>query len=325
MSSLTPGSGAAGPAASGPGESGSARSGGAGGAASVTAELLAAGHRTWSLLDAMHVIGFFADETRERYKALGIRPRYAYFASRVAPMGAVSPEVCTAVFYVFSPQLVGLALPPAWEAASPEQVLHERYEGTREALTRVLGDAAAEPGFSERLDEAASLARQACAGLQLAGRALGSAYASLPWPSDPLMALWQAAGLIREHRGDGHVAALVHAPLDPVEALLTSGLDTDTLPFLRATRGWDDEAWAAAGRRLRDRGLLADGPDGGVLTEQGTALRHTIEAQTDLAASSAWTALGLAATARLGELVGPLTEAVLASGVLPPGLGAPRR
>jgi hypothetical protein len=290
----------------------------------TTPELLAAGHRTWSLLDAMHVIGFFADETRERYKALGVRPRYAYFASRVAPMGAVSAEVCTAVFYVFSPQLVAQALPQAWEAASPEQVLHERYEGTREALQRVLADVASEPGFAERVDEAASLARQACAGLELAGRALASGYASLPWPSDPLLALWQAAGVLREHRGDGHVAALVHAPLDPVEAILSSGLDTDTLPFMHATRGWDDASWAAAAARLRERGLLTSGPDGERLTPAGTALRRTIEEQTDVAASSAWTALGLDATVRLGELVRPLTEAVVASGVLPPGLGAPR-
>jgi hypothetical protein len=273
----------------------------------------------------MHVVGFFANETRERYKALGVRPRYAYFASRVAPMGAVPPKVCAAVFYVFSPQLVAQALPQSWSAATPERILHERFEGNREALVRVLADVAAEPGFGERIEEAAALARQACAGLQLAGRPLAAGYASLPWPDDPLLALWLAAGLLREHRGDGHMAALVHAQLDPVEALLTSGLDTDTLPFLHATRGWDDEAWAAAARRLRDRGLLTDGQDGEMLTEQGTSLRRTVEAQTDVAASSAWTTLGLEATVRLGELVRPLTKAVVTSGVLPPGLGAPRR
>jgi hypothetical protein len=184
---------------------------------------------------------------------------------------------------------------------------------------------AAEPGYADRLEEAAAIARRACEALPLAGRPLGAAYAALPWPDDPLMALWQAAGVIREHRGDGHVAALVHAPLDPVEAILTSGLDTGTTAFMHATRGWDDEAWAAAACRLRDRGLLTDGPDGETLTDEGTALRRTLETQTDLAGSSAWTALGLDATVRLGELVRPLTKAVVTSGVLPPGLGAPRR
>jgi hypothetical protein len=296
--------------------------------ASTTAappELLAQGHRTWSRLDAMHVIGFFADETRQRYKALGIRPTYAYFASRVAPMGAVSAEVCAAAFYVFNPQLVAQALPGAWSVASPEELLRERYAGTREALVRVLEEVAAEPGFSDRLEEAAALARRACEALPLAGRPLGAGYAALPWPDDPLMALWQAAGVLREHRGDGHVAALVHAPLDPVEAILTSGLDTGTTAFMRATRGWDDDAWAAASRRLRERGLVTDGADGEALTEDGVALRRTLEEQTDLAASAAWTALGLDDTVRLGELVRPLTKAVVSSGVLPAGLGAPRR
>jgi hypothetical protein len=287
----------------------------------------AAGHRTWSLLDAFHVIGFFADETRERYKALGLRPRYAYFVSRVAPMGEVPAHVCTAVFYVFSPRLVEQALDGAWSVVSPERVLHERYAGTREALDRVLAGVAAEPGHRERVEEAAALARRACEGLSMAGRALAAGYASLPWPDDPLLALWQAAGIIREHRGDGHVAALVHAPLDPVEAILTAGLDTGTTPFLRATRGWDDEEWAAAAERLRARGLLQGGerPDGGELTEAGVAMRRSLELQTDLAASSAWTHLGLKDTVRLGELVRPLTKAVVASGVLPAGLGAPRR
>jgi hypothetical protein len=293
--------------------------------ATVADELLGHGHRTWSLLDAFHVIGFFAKETRERYKALGIRPTYAYFASRVAPMGAVPAEVCAAVFYVFNPQLVAQALPAAWSVASPEQILRERYAGNRQALVRVLADVSAEPGYTDRLEEAAALARRACEALPVAGRPLGAGYAALPWPDDPLMALWQAAGVIREHRGDGHVAALLHAPLDPVEAILTSGLDTGTTAFMHATRGWDEQAWTAAAERLRERGLLSTGPDGDVLSDAGTALRRQLEAQTDRAASAAWTALGVDETVRLGELVRPLTRAVVTSGVLPPGLGAPRR
>jgi hypothetical protein len=288
-------------------------------------QLLAEGHRTWSRMDAFHVIGFFADETRERYKALGLRPRYAYFASRVAPMGPVPAQVCAAVFYVFKPQLVAAALDGAWSVASPERVLAERYAGTREALTRVLADVSAESDYSGRLEEAASLARTACEGLALAGRPLAAGYASLPWPDDPLLALWHASGLLREHRGDGHVAALLHAPLDPVEAIVTGGLDSGTTPFLRATRGWDDDEWAAAEQRLLARGLVTQSADGVALTDAGSALRRAIEAQTDVAASQAWTHLGLDRTVRLGELVRPLTKAVVTSGVLPAGLGAPRR
>ena len=291
------------------------------------AELLTAGHRTWSRLDAFHVIGFFAVENRDRYKALGLRPRYAYFVSRVAPMGPVPAEVCAAVFYVFSPRLVEQALAGAWSVVSPEKVLAERYAGAREALERVLRDVAVEPGHAERLEEAADLARQACEGLSMQGRPLAAGYASLPWPDDPLTALWHAAGIIREHRGDGHIAALVTAPLDPVEAIITAGLDTGTTQFMRETRGWDEAEWAAAGRRLVARGLLRDveGSDVGELTDAGVALRRSLELQTDVAASSAWTRLGLENTLRLGELMRPLTKAVVTSGVLPAGLGAPRR
>jgi hypothetical protein len=292
----------------------------------VAPDLLAAGHRTWSRLDAFHVIGFFAGETRERYKALGLRPRYAYFVSRVAPMGPVPAQVCAAVFYVFSPRLVEQAMDGAWSVVSPEKVLAERYAGTREALDRVLVEVAAQPGHAERLEEAAALARRACEGLSLQGRALAAGYASLPWPDDPLMALWHAAGIIREHRGDGHIAALVTAPLDPVEAIITAGLDTGTIPFMRETRGWDEAEWAAAGQRLAARGLLREGDsDVGELTDAGVALRRSLELQTDLAASAAWTHLRLEDTQRLGELMRPLTKAVVTSGVLPAGLGAPRR
>lgn len=288
------------------------------------AELLSHGHRAWSRLDAFQAVSFFADETRERYKALGIRPRYAYFAGRVAPMGPVPAEVCAAVFYVFSPRLVAEALPGAWAAASPERVLDARLTGTREVLTRVLADVLHEPGAGEQLSEAAELARRACTGLTLAGRPLAAGYASMPWPDDALMVLWQAASLIREHRGDGHMSALVHAPLDPVESIITSGVDTGTTPFLRATRGWSDDEWDAARGRLLDRGLLRDAADGDELTDEGVALRRSVERQTDLAGAEPWTRLGLDGTVRLGELLRPFTKAVLRSGVLPAGLGVPR-
>jgi len=192
---------------------------------------------------------------------------------------------------------------------------------------RVLADVAAEPGHAERLEEAAALARRACEGLPMQGRALAAGYASLPWPDDPLTALWHAAGILREHRGDGHIAALVTAPLDPVEAIITAGLDTGTPQFMRETRGWDDADWAAAGQRLAARGLLrgVEGSDVGELTDAGVELRRSLELQTDLAAAAAWTHLGLEDTQRLGELMRPLTKAVVTSGVLPAGLGAPRR
>ena len=272
--------------------------------------LAKAARRAWSALDVLHVTGYFAPEPRECYKALGLRPSLAYFAARSAPMGPVPAQVTVATFYVFSPALVGAALPAAWAVASPAQVLAARHEGVTATLHRVLGGI--DPA---ELAEATDLALTACAGLGLAGRPLYAGHASLPLPDDPLLRLWHAASLLREHRGDGHVAALVHAGLDPVEALVTGGATSGTTPFLRSTRGWTDEEWAAGEQRLRDRGLLQ--PDSADLTADGLALRAAVEAQTGLAALPGWAHLGEQGTARLVELVRPWRDAVLAAGVLP--------
>src|SRR5664280_2916246 len=146
------------------------------------------------------------------------------------------------------------------------------HTGVTEALHRVLG----EPDIGEALE----LARTACAGLTAPGRPLYAGHAALPWPTDELLALWHAASLLREHRGDGHVATLLQAGLDPVEAIVTGGLMAGTTGFMRTSRGWTDAEWAAGEDRLRERGLL--GPDG--LTAAGTALRRDLETSTDRAA-----------------------------------------
>ena len=282
-------------------------------------ELARLAQRAWSALEVLHIVGYFSTEPREQYKALGLRPSLAYFAARSAPMGPVPPEVTVATFYVFSPVLVGLALPAAWAVAAPERILQARDEGVTATLHRLL-DQVVDPA---ELAEAGGLALTACAGLTAPGRPLYAAHSALPVPTDPLLRLWHAAALLREHRGDGHGAALLHAGLDPVEALVTGGIATGTTPFMRATRGWTDEQWAAGEQRLVDRGLLTPPPgDHAIaapptLTDAGRELRAAVEAQTGLAALAGWAHLGEQGTARLLELVRPWRDVVLASGVLP--------
>ncbi len=180
-----------------------------------------------------------------------------------------------------------------------------RAEGVAACLHRVLG----EPDVAE----AVALAREACAGLSAAGRPIYAAWSAMPWPEDPLMQLWHAGLLLREHRGGGHVAALMAAGLDPVEALVTGGLASDSLEFVRTTRGWTDAEWTAGVERLRARGLVDDGG----LTAAGVALRQQVEATTDALAMSGWAHLGAEGCARLVELLAPLRERLFASGVLP--------
>ncbi|NUS50177.1 MAG: hypothetical protein HOQ22_03945, partial [Nocardioidaceae bacterium] len=170
------------------------------------------------------------------------------------------------------------------------------------------------------LAEAVGLAREVCAGLGAAGRPLYAAHADLPWPDDDLTAIWHAGTLVREHRGDGHVAVLQQAGLDPVEATVLGGLHSGTTRFLRKTRGWTDDEYDAASARLRERGLL---DEEGAFTEAGRAFRTTIEDDTDRLALAGWSHAGPAAATRLHELLAPLREQVLASGVLPRSLSRP--
>lgn len=257
-------------------------------------------------LEVLHTVAYFAAEPIAAYRELGLRGRQGYFASRSAPMGAVPAEVCEATFYVFSPALVRDALPHAWEVAGVEAVLEARRTSVSAALHRALPEAGTSPEVAEALD----LARTACAALSAPGRSLYAGHAALPWPEEPLLALWHAAALLREHRGDGHVAVLLLAGLDPVEAIITAGLATGSTAFMKASRGWTEQQWADGEERLRSRGLL-DGD--GALTEAGSALRGEVERQTSAASVVGWQALGAEGCARLLELVKPLREQLLGS------------
>src|SRR5215213_7940454 len=228
--------------------------------------------RAHRAVEPLHSHLYFAPEHDEHFAALGLRPgRMSYFAGRAAPMGSVGAGVVTATFYNFSPSLVAHMIPRAWTLASPEQVLGARLEAARASLTRLLGDAAG----SDEVGELAGLLREACADLTTEGRPLFAGHADLPWPEDPLLSLWHGCTLLREHRGDGHIAVLLHAGLTGLEALITHCATGRgfTQAAAQATRGWNDEEWAAACSALTARGLL----DEAGLTEDGENLRAHIE------------------------------------------------
>lgn len=273
--------------------------------------LLRQSRRAWGALETVHVVGYFAEETTAEYVALGLHDRLAYFPARAAAMGAVGPRLTEATFYVFAPWLHDAALPAAWDVVSPERMVQARRDGTAKALDRLLGA----PDVAEPL----ALARRLCEGLTSPGRPLYAAHAQLDWPNDDLLALWHAATLVREHRGDGHVAVLTSRGIDPVEATLLDGAWSGKDRFLKATRGWSDEEFAAGSDRLRDRGWF---DEAGALTDEGTVARDELEAATDAAALAPWEAFGLDDTTRLAELMAPLRRAVLDAGVLPRSVAA---
>ncbi|WP_185995417.1 SCO6745 family protein [Nocardioides campestrisoli] len=271
-------------------------------------ELTKTSRKAWGALETVHVLAHFAPPVTQAYVDLGFRPRLSYFAARSAPYGAVGPEVPAATFYAFAPWLFTKTLPSSWEIASPEQVV----EAQRDSIAGVMAQVLAEIDDAH-VTELLGLLRTVCAGLTAPGRPLYAAYAGLPWPEDQGAALWHAATLIREHRGDGHLALLVAAELDPVEAVVLNGLYAGTMEFMRATRGWTDEEYAAGAERLAARGLVADGG----LTEDGLAFRKQLERETDRLALAGWRHLGLDGTRRVLELALPVRDGALAGGMLP--------
>jgi hypothetical protein len=269
----------------------------------------------WERYEPVHDLVYFAPEARRAADALGMRGFWmGYFALRAAPLGAAPPSVVTGSFYVFHPARVGRALPDAWGYAAPAEVLAARLEAMDAAMIRLFGpDVVGSAEFAE----AADLAWQAAAAADTTGRVLAAANQALERPERPTARLWQALTTLREHRGDGHVAVLVSQGLGPIDAMVlkaASGESDGT--FLRETRKWEQADWTAAEARQRERGRLAAD---GSLTPAGAALRGEVEALTDAAAEGPWTALGADRTARLAQLLEPLTHTVEAMRLLPPG------
>ncbi|BBH71347.1 hypothetical protein ACTI_80320 [Actinoplanes sp. OR16] len=269
----------------------------------------------WRVTEPIHAMIYFVPEAPEAYAKAGLDDAgAAYFASRGAVFGPCGPGIVTATFYNFNPAVVARALPAAWEKTTPAALLAARHDAVTAALTRGLGDLLDGP----EVTEAAALARIAAeAATELPqGRPLFAAHAELPWPDRPHLALFHAQTLLREFRGDGHVAALLAAGLSGLEAVVlyvASGQAQER--FLRGTRGWSRDAWAAAQEGLRSRGLL----DGDGVSEAGRELRAGIEEQTDRLAAPAYEALGEDRALRLAELTRPLSRTLVKAGFLAPG------
>lgn len=275
--------------------------------------------QVYRALEPLHVLVYFAPEAGERLTGAGLRPgRMGYFASRSAPMGAVGPGTVAATFYNFNPEVIARHIPRAWTLATPQQVLDARLQAADEALRRLLGDAV----DSADVAEAAELAREATQGCAPEGRPLYAGHADLPWPTDPHLVLWHAATLLREHRGDGHIAALVQHGLGGLAALVTHTAAGRgfTEPAAKLTRGWSDEQWAAAVEELQEQGLLAAD---GKLTPSCVELRTSLEAATDQAATAPYRRLGEEKSQRLRALGKTLSRTVIAAGAFPAGVFTP--
>ncbi|MFD8548989.1 hypothetical protein [Streptomyces sp. NPDC059649] len=262
-------------------------------------EYLAVARRMWHLLEPLHAMLYFAPEARQVAADLGydVASRWpSYFAWRTAPLGAAGPELVAATYYTFSPRLVARYVPQIWTVAEPAKVLDARLLAMDRALTTLLDGRLT----TAQLTEAARLARQAAENAGPAGRPLAAANRDLPWPEAPHLVLWQAATVIREHRGDGRVAALLTCGLDPCEALVSFAAIGPAPDAGFAGHGWSAQERSDARHRLAARGWIA--PDG-TATARALEERQAIERLTDRLAAGPWRALGHSRAARLAELL----------------------
>jgi hypothetical protein len=266
--------------------------------------------KMWRTLEPYHGIVYFTPYAEAEYAKLGITGRDGYFASRSAPLGAASAELVISTFFNFHPSLVRHAIPAVWERVSPEAIVAARLRAADSGLRELLGDGVG----GDEVAEAAALAERAARRVSIVGRPLCAGHASLRWPEEPHLVLWHAISILREYRGDGHIAALVSCNLDACEALVThAAVDGSDIPdgVLQRSRAWPEDEWEAAKTRLTARGLY----EGDRLTAAGTALRERIEALTDDLAADAWAALSVEEAERLRTLVRPWSRAIVESGV----------
>ena len=286
----------------------------------------------WALFEPVHVISYFAPAPREAFEQAGLRGFWrGYFAGRAAPIGLTGAAPVVASFFSFAPGMVARAVPGVWDLIMPRDALAARQAGAVAALRSLLAlpDGSAVPA---PVVAAADRLADLTADLGCAGRTLGAANAALPVPAESLARLWHAATVLREHRGDGHIAALVAADLDGPEALaLRAGVDRAdgglghvsagwSRDRMQPARGWTDEEWDAAALRLAGRGLLQ--PDG-TATQAGVALHRDIEHATDVSAARPWAALRDKQVEELADLLLPVARACAAVLPVPNPVGVP--
>lgn len=267
--------------------------------------------RLWTLIEPIHAVTYFAPECRSALRDRGIRSFWnGYFAARSAPMGAVGAGVVTASFYNFSPDWVQRAVPAVWDDVTPADLLTVRSEAAATALRRLV------LGIDTEATRILPLLNSAVRSAECGGRTIAAANQMVVLPDDPVAALWQCATTLREHRGDGHVAALVNSGIGGIEShLLQTGAGIVPIEVFRETRGWAQADWDAATIRLVARGVL---DDDGRLTDEGHNLRDDIEATTDdLALQPYHDGLREAGLELLPRLLRPLAAAVADSGEIP--------
>jgi hypothetical protein len=280
----------------------------------------------WQAVEPLHAVVYFHPDPPAALAGQGLKGFWmAYFAARFGPLGPIGPEPVTALAFNFSPRRPARALPDAWALAAPAEVVGTWMGSAADVLREVLPTAGEGAVTSpEELAELADLLVSAAKACHCDGRALAAAWQAVEPGDDVYARLWWGATVVREHRGDGHVAAATALGLRGLDAAITHAAWGAAPPEgLQHTRGWTDDEWAAGRRRLVDKEQLEE--DGGLSTK-GTENRLHLESLTDFLAEDPIDALGTGAVGRALELAVPLARHLYDSRIvnLPNPIGTSR-
>lgn len=265
--------------------------------------------RMFELVEPIGVIPYSADEPNEAMFALGFTNYWdIYFAGRAAPLGSSVPaEVVHALFYNFAPGEVARHIPSVWSTTTPHAAIVARQQGCVKALRQILGHLTDAPTFARAVE----LLTTAAVSAPLEGRPMYAALRTLPMPEEPVARLFHTASLLREHRGDGHIAALMAQGIGGLEAHVLCALDLG-MPAEKFGRIHHLPAaqLSALVDRMKARGLVTE--DGG-FTRAGRETKQRIEDLTDDLAVAPYLILDPAEVDELTAALDPLTAALVAA------------
>lgn len=270
--------------------------------------------RTFRSMEAVHGMIYFTPDAPPEYASVGITSnRAGYFASRAAAFGEASPELVIATFVNFHPGLVRHAMSGLWHDTTPALMLDARMRAVDTSLRRAFGaDVLGSAGLSTIAELLRRAALVSCEHPE--GRPLFAAHSTLAWPDEPHLVIWHAQTLLREFRGDGHVAALTVEGLGGLDALISHAASGDVpADVLRRTRAWSEEEWANGIASMCERGLV---DEAGTFTDAGRAQRERVEATTDRVSLAPYATLGDDECAAVRAMGRKLSELVVAAGLL---------
>ena len=275
--------------------------------------------RLHTLITRLHVPVYFAREAADEYKKEGLHGWSGYFGSRTAAMGELPTESVIATFYNFSPDVVKPAMAGMWDTTTAEALQLARFRLMAAIFDDIGRDAlSADPAT---VVEATSGLQSVVDGLDWGGRVMAAGnydalntLARSEFADDPILRLWQLATVLREWRGDAHIAVLTTEPLSPVECTVVSWALTGAQQ-VKDSRGWDEQVWEAAVEGLIERGWMSDTTS---MSDNGKRHRAAVETRTNELATAMWAGLDDGAVNKLGDLLEPTVDAIIQSGRLKP-------